>query len=41
METALNSPEYNCSKDEADIPVGVTDSKLMPLDFVNNNDRQE
>ena len=40
-ETESNCPEDVWSEDEADIPAGVTDSMLIPPDFVNDNERQE
>ena len=40
-QTILNSTDGGWSEDEAELPAGVTDSMLIPPDFVNDNERQE
>ena len=40
-QTTLNSTDGGWSEDEAELPAGVTESMLIPPDFVNDNERQE
>ena len=37
-ETIENSVEDECSKDETEIPAGVTDTMLTPPDYVDNSE---